>query len=235
MAELNERLTPEQPDGASLVRNLQVRFNHNPSAGEPGPHVATLSVDLLTAERRTVDLETLTAAWREAIGPIAGVHSLVIQEPGFGPAGTPIEVRLSGDDLDELQQASEHLKETLGTYQGVYNVLHDLRPGKPQYQFRMAEGAHGLGLTAEATARQLRAAILGELGAHCASAPTMWKSWSATPSGTATAWMHWRSSPCSGRTANAYRWRWRRNVRQPASGRALPGWTANAQSPWRPT
>ncbi|WP_421621466.1 efflux RND transporter permease subunit [Alkalilimnicola ehrlichii] len=164
MAELNERLTPEQPDGASLVRNLQVRFNHNPSAGEPGPHVATLSVDLLTAERRTVDLETLTAAWREAIGPIAGVHSLVIQEPGFGPAGTPIEVRLSGDDLDELQQASEHLKETLGTYQGVYNVLHDLRPGKPQYQFRMAEGAHGLGLTAEATARQLRAAILGELG-----------------------------------------------------------------------
>nr|MCR2502461.1 hypothetical protein [Salmonella enterica] len=73
-----------------MVEAIQVRFNHNPSAREAGPHVATVIVDLLTAERRQVTLEELTAAWREAIGEIEGLQRLIIQKPGFGPAGVPV-------------------------------------------------------------------------------------------------------------------------------------------------
>ncbi|MDZ7811507.1 MAG: efflux RND transporter permease subunit [Arhodomonas sp.] len=72
MRRLDERLTPEQPDGSSLVVSVQTRFNHNPSAGEAGPHVATVMVDLLTAERRTITLDELTRAWHAEIGPIPG-------------------------------------------------------------------------------------------------------------------------------------------------------------------
>jgi hypothetical protein len=46
-----------------------------PSAREAGPHVATVIVDLLTAERRRVTLDELTAAWREEIGEIEGLHA----------------------------------------------------------------------------------------------------------------------------------------------------------------
>ena len=163
MRRLDTQLSPEQPGGAPLVEAIQVRFNHNPSAREAGAHVATVMVDLLTAERRRIDLERLTAAWRAEIGDIAGLHSLIIQEPGFGPAGIPIEVRLQGEDLDRLKHAALDLAGHLAGFEGVYNVLDDLRPGKPQRRLALSEGAHGLGLTTEEVASQLRAAILGEI------------------------------------------------------------------------
>lgn len=163
MRTLDERLTPEQPKGQPLVRSTQVRFNHNPSAGEAGTHVATVMVDLLTAERRNINLDELTSAWLAEIGDIPGLQNLIIQEPGFGPAGIPIEVRLQGDDLATLKIAAMEFAEHLQSYSGVYNVIDNLRPGKLERRLSLAEGAHGLGLSAEDIAVQLRSAVLGDI------------------------------------------------------------------------
>ncbi len=162
MRRLDTRYAPGQPGGI-LVEAIQVRFNHNPSAREAGPHVTTVIVDLLTAERRRITLDELSAAWREEIGPVPGLKRLIIQEPGFGPAGVPVEVRLAGENLDELKVAAQEVAVELGSYAAVYNVIDDLRLGKPQRTFSLAEGAHGLGLTVEEVAAQLRAALLGEV------------------------------------------------------------------------
>src|SRR6056297_331295 len=163
MLRLDERLTPEQPDRESLVEAIQVRFNYNRSARESGTHVATVMVDLLTAESRTVTLDQLTERWRDEIGAIAGIHSLIIQEPGFGPAGIPVELRLQGENLDALKAAALEATARLSGYTATYNVLDDLRPGRPQRTFSLAAGALGAGLGAEEVAGQLRAAWLGEI------------------------------------------------------------------------
>jgi len=163
MRRLDARLGPDQPDQAELVEAVQVRFNHNPSARESGTHVATVMVDLLTAELRTLTLDELTERWRDEIGEIAGIHSLIIQEPGFGPAGIPVEVRLQGENLDALKAAALDAASQLGGYAAAYNVLDDLRPGRPQRTFSLASGALGAGVSAEEVAGQLRAAWLGEI------------------------------------------------------------------------
>jgi len=163
MWHLNNVLTPEQPDESPLVDAIQVRFNYNPSAQESGAHVATVMVDLLSAEVRTMTLDELTVAWRKQIGDIPGLSSLIIQEPGFGPAGIPIEVRLQGADLDDLKAAALDVSDHLTGYEAVYNIIDDLRPGKPQRTFTLTDGALASGLTAEMVASQLRAAFLGEI------------------------------------------------------------------------
>ncbi len=163
MWHLNEVLSPEQPDESPLVDAIQVRFNYNPSAQEAGTHVATVMVDLLSAERRTLTLDELTVAWRKQIGDIPGLSSLIIQEPGFGPAGIPIEVRLQGADLEDLKAAALEVSDHLTGYEAVFNIIDDLRPGKPQRTFTLKEGALVSGLTAEMVASQLRAAFLGEI------------------------------------------------------------------------
>jgi len=163
MQRLDDRLTPNQPGRTPLVEATQVRFNYNPSAHESGAHVATVIVDLLDAERRSITLDELTEAWRREIGAVAGIHTLTIQEPGFGPAGVPVEVRLRGGDLDALKAAAIDLAGHLSSYRATYNVMDDLRPGKPQHTFSLAPGAHGLGLSAEEVASQLRAAMLGQI------------------------------------------------------------------------
>lgn len=148
---------------SDLIQSIQIRYNHNPSTKESGPHVATVIVDFLTAEKRSVSLDEITFAWKKHIGTLLGVEQLIIQEPGFGPAGIPVEVRLEGNNLDLLSEASNDLADFLSQYNAVYNVMSDLRLGKPQRTFRLSEGAHGLGLTAEIVASQMRSAFLGDV------------------------------------------------------------------------
>ena len=158
---VNARLAPAQPGGAALVETVQTFFNRNQTAGETGPHVATISVDLLGAETRTTGLDALIAQWRAEIGTVAGAIAVTLTEPGIGPQGRAVEIRLSGPDLDDLAAAGERLLAELQSYAGVYNAMHDLRPGRPELRLTLAAGATGLGLSAADVAAQIGTAFLG--------------------------------------------------------------------------
>lgn len=163
LAALNARLSPDQPGGAALVQSVQTHFDRNQTAGESGPHVATVTADLLSAGSRTTTLDTLIAAWRAGIGAVPGAIAITLTEPGIGPQGRAVEIRLSGPDLAALQATAEALLAELQTYAGVYNAIHDLRPGRPELRLTLAEGATGLGLTAADVAAQVGTAFLGRI------------------------------------------------------------------------
>ncbi|WP_435099420.1 efflux RND transporter permease subunit [Arhodomonas sp. AD133] len=171
LARVNDELTPRQPREQPLVEDVQVRFAENRDAHETGPHVATVVVDLLGAEVRTITLDVLYARWRAEIGRIPGAIQLTMQEPSIGPQGLPFEFRLQGDDLQALKAASVTLQEALSAYAGPRDVMDDLRPGKPERHIRLAEGATSLGLDAATVAGQLRAAFLGETAAETQVGP----------------------------------------------------------------
>ncbi|MCF8078756.1 MAG: efflux RND transporter permease subunit [Desulfobacterales bacterium] len=157
----NQKFKPHQPDRRNLVQNAYAQYNLNTEAFENGPHVATITVDLLTAEKRSGTIETYLAAWHKEIGDLPDVLSLTLGEPGFGPGGRPIEVRLRGEDLDELKRAAADLKNWFGRFKGVVNLADDLRAGKPELRLRMREGAYGIGIDAAEVSRQLRTAFQG--------------------------------------------------------------------------
>lgn len=157
----NQGFKPEQPNNQDLVQNVYIQYNLNTEAFENGPHVATITVDLLTAEERSGTIEAYLAAWRREIGDLPDVLSLTLGESGFGPGGRPIEVRLRGKDLAVMKKAVTDLKEWFGQFEGVINLADDLRPGKPELRIRMRDGAHGIGITAADVGHQLRAAFQG--------------------------------------------------------------------------
>jgi multidrug efflux pump subunit AcrB len=163
LSRVDAAMTPDQPEGAALVRSVQVRFNHNATAGESGPHVATISADLLGAETRTATLDEIVTAWRAEIGAVPGVLSILLTEPGIGPQGIAIEIRLTGPDLDVLASAADALQTEIETYAGTFNATFDLRPGKPELRLRLAPAASVLGLTSRDIADQLGAAFLGRI------------------------------------------------------------------------
>jgi len=157
----NDIFAPKQSGGRNLVKNAYVQFNHNTEAFESGPHVATITVDLLSAEERSGTIDAYLTEWRRQIGSIPDVISLTLSEPGFGPGGRPIEVRLRGRDLTQLKAAVRDLYAWFSQYKGVVNLTDDLRPGKLELRLRMREDAHGIGLSAAEVARQLRGAFQG--------------------------------------------------------------------------
>ena len=158
---VNERLSPEQPASQALVIRRITRLGRNLSTGETGAHVATVAVDLLGAETRANTLDEIVSLWREEIGPLAGVSSLILTEPGIGPQGIAVELRLSHVELVTLEAAGRATLAELETYAGVRNAILDLRPGAPELRLTLSPGAEALGLTATEVAGQLRAAFLG--------------------------------------------------------------------------
>ncbi len=158
---VNEQFSPRQPDGQPLVQNIQVRYSTNQDAGESGPHLATITADLITAEERKGRLDDIINHWRNSVGEIPDLIALNYKEPVIGPAGIPLEMRLSGSSLKQLKQASLELQGWLGRYQGVFDLSDDLRPGKPELRIRLREGTLALGLDATTIANQLRAAFFG--------------------------------------------------------------------------
>lgn len=161
LARVNDRLSQVQPDRQALVLRTITRLGRNASVGESGPHLATVSVDLLPAEIRSTTLDELIAQWRAETGQLPGVSSLILTEPGIGPQGIAVELRLSHPDLAKLQAAGLETLKELENYTGVRNAILDLRPGNPELRLRLSPGALSLGLTASMVAGQLRAAFLG--------------------------------------------------------------------------
>lgn len=161
LEEIDRELTPRQPGGQSLVKDVSVRFNQNLDAYETGAHVATLSADLLTSELREESIDDILGLWRERTGVLADVISLNFKEPQIGPAGRAIEIRLKGNDLDMLKAASLELQEWLSGYAGVLDLSDDLRPGKPELRLRLSEGSLAFGVQASVIADQLRAGFFG--------------------------------------------------------------------------
>lgn len=144
-----------------LIRHISVRYSENLDAFDNGPHLATISLDLLTAEQRHTDLDTLISEWQQALPAMPEASQLILTEPSFGPAGRAIEIRLFGLENNHLAEASYQLQTWLKRYQGVYNVIDDYRPGKPQIILHFKPETKALNLDATNIANQLRSAYAG--------------------------------------------------------------------------
>lgn len=163
LARVDARFTPLQPGGAPLVQQVTVTYGSNPDAPESGAHLATISAALLRAESRSTTVSEIIAAWRQETGPVADVVALRFTDRERGVGGKPIDIRLSGPDLDRLAEASRALQRHIRRYAGLRDLTDDLRPGEPEWRVDLRPGAAGaLGLTPRAVADQLRAALSGD-------------------------------------------------------------------------
>ncbi|MCI2395660.1 efflux RND transporter permease subunit [Aliiroseovarius sediminis] len=158
---VNATLTPQQPDGAELIRHISVFHGLNRDAFETGAHVVTLSVDLLPSAERRSTPDEIMELWRDTVGPVPDVISLKYAESTIGPAGIAIDLHLKGDDLTALKAASVELQDWLWQYKGVTSILDDLRPGKRELRVTLRDAAGPMGITATMIADQLRAAYFG--------------------------------------------------------------------------
>ena len=161
LSRVDERLSPDQPEGTKLVQHVTLQFNKNQDAFETGAHVATITADLLGAEIRTSTSGEVLSAWRSETGELPDVLNLKFAETQIGPGGLPIDIRLKGNDLTSLKGASLELQEWLTQYRGVNDLTDDLRPGKPEISVRLKDGASTLGLDGRTIADQLRTAFFG--------------------------------------------------------------------------
>jgi hydrophobic/amphiphilic exporter-1 (mainly G- bacteria), HAE1 family len=158
---LDAELTPRQPKRQPLVRHVTVHYGRNVDAYEVGAHVATITVDLLSPEVRTVTSSQVRHLWRQRVGQIPDVVWIKFTDALIGPQGRPIDLRIAGADLDRLRTGADELRDWLRGYRGVQDLSTDLRPGKRELRVQLRDHAAALGVDAASLGNQLRGAFFG--------------------------------------------------------------------------
>ncbi|WP_028869317.1 efflux RND transporter permease subunit [Psychromonas arctica] len=157
-----QQATQENQEGESLIKDITAHYNSNADAGETGAHVATVRLDLLSAEIRNTLINSFMESWRLQTGELAEPLSLVFKQPAMGPAGRDIEIRLQHEDLNVLKQASVALQGYLSQFSGINGILDDMRPGKEEVVITLKPGAENYAVDGQMIANQLRAAYFGQ-------------------------------------------------------------------------
>ncbi len=98
---------------------------------------------------------------RERLRNVAGIKRFSVLRPRAGPAGSDVVVGITGPKLTRMREYADEMTGFLKTLDGVYDVRHDVEPGKLEFRYRLNERGRNLGLTQETVADFVRAGYHG--------------------------------------------------------------------------
>ncbi len=158
--------------GGSDVAHVYALVGLNPalvsSGGEPtGPNRATLSVALHTQRSRSVselvrDLDPILSAMPD-IEVKYKLHETAL-EGVMGGQEAPIQVEVSGENLDILARITKELQVRVEDLPSVYNVRTSFQGGQPEIDLAIRdEVASAFGLTTQTISRTLERQLSGEV------------------------------------------------------------------------
>ena len=130
--------------------------------GSSGSQFGRVQFELIPPEKRTISVTTneLIAQWRKLIGPVPGAESLTFRANYFR-VGDPIDIQLSGNDLETLADAADQIKTHLDTYPTVYEIADTLSDGKEELRIEVKPQGFVLGLTRNEIVGQVSQAFRG--------------------------------------------------------------------------
>lgn len=139
--------------GEALVQGVRAVLNEN---------TAEVVVYLTPPDERPIPTAQFTRLWRERVGPVVGVKSLLFSAERGGPGGgAALTVELSHREIPVLEQASAVLAARLEEFPNVKDVDPGYNPGKQQFDFQLKPEGRSLGLTSQEVARQMRSSFYG--------------------------------------------------------------------------
>lgn len=164
-----EEVAAGRPPIFTVVRrslgSVQNQQAVGPGGTTEGSHVGSVQVALVPLEEREISSDEILFKWREIVGEVVGADSVKFISENMGPGGNPIEFKLLAKrtDLPALQAAVEKAKEKLRSYNGVFDIDDDDRPGKWELQINdLTEEGRASGISLDEIIRSARAAFYGE-------------------------------------------------------------------------
>jgi multidrug efflux pump subunit AcrB len=139
--------------GKALMEGIFANINANK---------AEVRIYLTPPDKRPMSTARVTEIWRERVGIIPGLESILFESDAGGPGrGAAITLELSHKDIGLLEQAAAEVAEALEFYPNVKDVDDGFSPGKQQLDFQIKPEGRSLGLRSREVARQVRHAYYG--------------------------------------------------------------------------
>lgn len=122
--------------------------------------VANIQLSLVPAAQRDFSAQEFEQAWRDELGEVPEARSVSFNSSLIS-AGAPVNVRVSHQDREVLEEATTRLMSELERVAGVFDVESDQDDGVQQVDLTLKPSARTLGITLQDLASQVRAAFFG--------------------------------------------------------------------------
>jgi multidrug efflux pump subunit AcrB len=152
--DLNDEYIAEYPDLDPMISHIGSFTQSDTSA--------VAWTELPMVDDRPLEVSDVTNMWRERVGEIPGVKKLVFMDGNHFGGGPPLSFRLSGGDLESLENAAGELEVKLAGYEGVFDIENSFDTGGQEIKLAIKPEAEALGLTITSLGRQVRQAFYGE-------------------------------------------------------------------------
>jgi len=162
-----ERASRSQSETKSVVSVIGQSINIDTGQSNSiSGHVAQMFVELKFVEERDRPADEVIASIQQALsGQIDEVDRISFQQITGGPAGADITVRISGQQVADVEAAVVDVERLLAGFADVHNIANDNDAGQPELRIRLKPGAAALGFTNAGVAGQIRGALYG-IDAH---------------------------------------------------------------------
>jgi multidrug efflux pump subunit AcrB len=130
------------------------------------PNKSRITVNFVEfKDRGGINTTEVMAKIRDAVQGYPGVDISVSKDAAGPPAGKPISIEVTGEDLGRLIEITERMKETInnaGIY-GIENLQTDMTTGKPELLINIdREKARRFGLSSYTIANEIRTSLFGK-------------------------------------------------------------------------
>ena len=109
-----------------------------------GPEFGKIMVELTPPTERSRHQDEIIAELREKIRPWPGMKYRIATVQEGPPGGADIEVRLTGDNLEDLGRMAKRISTEMATIRGAVEVSTDYRPDNPEIRIEPRPGVLGL-------------------------------------------------------------------------------------------
>lgn len=132
------------------------------TSGGGDSNFASFTVNLVDADERERSSIDINEELRGNIKTIQGAIIRLIEQSEGPPSGAPIEIRIFGDNLDDLVTVTSDFKDMLENTDGAVDITSTYRQTAGEFEFSIdPDKAAYFGVTAQQVASTLRTAVSG--------------------------------------------------------------------------
>lgn len=132
------------------------------SEGGSGSYLGSFYIKFVDEDQRTGSTSELIQQFRNRIGKIPGAELKVEQLEEGPPQKPPVNIEISGEDLEQLNDIATEIKRNISHVPGLVDLRSDYESALPELQFIVDRKRAGvLGLDTETVGFFLRTAIYG--------------------------------------------------------------------------
>ncbi|MFQ3230089.1 efflux RND transporter permease subunit [Reinekea sp.] len=120
-----------------------------------------LYIQFVTNRDASITNQDIIDSWRKKLPNPANLKELTFVEGAQGPSSNGISIRLVNENIDQLMQATDYVKEELLTLNSLIEIEDDIPLGSEQLNLTLTPDAEALGLSPTALAATLRDLVDG--------------------------------------------------------------------------